>query len=88
MERSRAAVLICAIMGICIITVAAVATGHDSVLVTAATAAIVGVGTGAGFYYKGRQEGDKAVQRMMLTLGSHQGAEKPSDGGGRPPTKA
>lgn len=88
MERSRAAILISCVLGITIITVAAVATGHNSVLVTGATAAMVAIGTGAGFYYKGRKDEATAVQRMMFTQGSPPDAKSSSDDDGQSPTKA
>jgi len=88
MERSRAAIMISCVLGITIVTVAAVATGHNSVLVTGSTAAIVAIGTGAGFYYKGRKDEATAAQRMMFTQGKAPGGKSPADDDGRPPTKA
>jgi len=54
MNRFLAATIISCVMGITIITVVAVSTGHDSALVTGATSAIVGLGAGVTAYFKGR----------------------------------
>lgn len=88
MDRNRAAVIMCTVLGIVIITVAAVATGHDSALVTGATAALVGLGTFAGAYYKGRKDEGVAIQRMNLARSRRQGAGDASGDDDRPPTKA
>ena len=55
--------MISGILAIAMVTVAAVATGHDSTLVTGSVAALVGICTGAGFYYKGQGDERKAEAR-------------------------
>ena len=67
MGKNRAAVMISGILSIAMVTVAAVATGHDSTLVTGSVAALVGICTGAGFYYKGQGDERKAeIRRVEL----------------------
>ncbi len=87
MGTNRAAVIIVGIIAIVIITIAAVATGHDSVLITGATSAVVGIVTAATFYYKGKKDEGVAIQRTNLARSRRQGAGDASGGGDRPPTK-
>lgn len=79
MGRNRSAIMISAILGIVIITVAAVATGHNSTLVTGATASLVGIATGAGFYYKGKSDQAKTA---AVTPAPAAGCPGPRDAAG------
>jgi len=63
---NKAVVFVVGIISISIVSVVATACGHDSVLVTGATSAIVGLCTGFGFYYKGKVAGARGVVSDVL----------------------
>ena len=65
--------IISAFIAVAIITIAALATGHNSVIVTGATSAIVGLCTGFGFYSKGKSSGSKGAEKNVL-----QSSDKPA----------
>ena len=78
MSGTRAAVLIAGIAGVSMVTVAAVAMGHDGSLVTAAMSAITGITAAAVAYYKGKEnERRSTIERQ----GGTDGDSKTDSGG-------
>lgn len=63
MTGTRAAVLIAGIAGISLVSVAAVVTGHDGMVITGAMSAITGITGSAVAYYKGRETERRSLER-------------------------
>ena len=70
MTGTRAAVLIAGIAGISLVSVAAVVTGHDGMVITSAMSAITGITGAAVAYYKGKENERRSIERHGGTDGN------------------
>ena len=64
MSKNTAIVIVVAIIGVTVIPLTALATGHNSVIVTGSTSAIVGMASGFSLYYRGKTVERKTVDQI------------------------